>query len=288
LLNQKVIGDILSVHFEWTLDTWHGADYFRRWHRDIANSGGLMVHKASHHFDLVNWWLDSQPETVVGFGDLRFYGRANGEARGLYRPYRYATGDPASAGDPYAHLLEGREKEMYLDASVHDGYRRDQNVFGDGITIQDDMAVMVRYRNRATLSYHLTAYSPWEGWRCMFNGSNGRLEVVSEYNAHAEGATDPSGKAAADPVQPTMSLIVRPLLQQPYRVEVPIAEGSHGGSDDLLMEDMFVGGRDDPLNRAASYADGLWAIATGISANHSFQTGQVVRVADLFGDLGSL
>ena len=25
-----------SVHFEWVLDTAHGADYFRRWHRDKA------------------------------------------------------------------------------------------------------------------------------------------------------------------------------------------------------------------------------------------------------------
>ncbi len=51
------IGTPLSVTFEWVLDTAHGADYFRRWHRDKANSGGLLIHKASHHFDLVNWLL---------------------------------------------------------------------------------------------------------------------------------------------------------------------------------------------------------------------------------------
>ncbi|MBE7062692.1 MAG: Gfo/Idh/MocA family oxidoreductase, partial [Ruminococcaceae bacterium] len=32
LLRQNVIGDIYSVHFEWMLNTSHGADYFRRWH----------------------------------------------------------------------------------------------------------------------------------------------------------------------------------------------------------------------------------------------------------------
>ena len=40
LLMQRAIGDVLSVHFEWLLDTKHGADYFRRWHRDKHNSGG--------------------------------------------------------------------------------------------------------------------------------------------------------------------------------------------------------------------------------------------------------
>jgi predicted dehydrogenase len=44
LLRDGVIGDVHAVHFEWTLDTSHGADYFRRWHRDKRNSGGLLVH----------------------------------------------------------------------------------------------------------------------------------------------------------------------------------------------------------------------------------------------------
>ena len=56
------------------LDTKHGADYFRRWHRDKAHSGGLLVHKASHHFDLVNWWIQSAPTRVFASGGLRFYG----------------------------------------------------------------------------------------------------------------------------------------------------------------------------------------------------------------------
>ena len=55
------VGRVTSVHFEWALDTVHGADYFRRWHRDKAKSGGLFIHKASHHFDLVNWWIGATP-----------------------------------------------------------------------------------------------------------------------------------------------------------------------------------------------------------------------------------
>ena len=33
LIMDGVIGDIYSVHFEWYLNTNHGADYYRRWHR---------------------------------------------------------------------------------------------------------------------------------------------------------------------------------------------------------------------------------------------------------------
>lgn len=73
LIEEGVIGQVFSVHFEWLLSTKHGADYFRRWHRDNRNSGGLLVHKSTHQFDLVNFWIDSQPIGVClrGFNVLR-------------------------------------------------------------------------------------------------------------------------------------------------------------------------------------------------------------------------
>lgn len=73
LIMDGVIGDVFSVHFEWLLNTRHGADYYRRWHRNKANSGGLLVHKSTHHFDLVNFWLGTTPETVFAFGKRNFY-----------------------------------------------------------------------------------------------------------------------------------------------------------------------------------------------------------------------
>jgi predicted dehydrogenase len=54
LLMAGTIGDVLSVDFHWMLNTLHGADYFRRWHSRKEFSNGLMCHKATHHFDLVN------------------------------------------------------------------------------------------------------------------------------------------------------------------------------------------------------------------------------------------
>ncbi len=83
ILMSGVIGRIISVDFQWLLDTSHGADYFRRWHREKKNSGGLMVHKATHHFDLVNWWLSANPVEVFGMGARRFYGDRSGLAAKL-------------------------------------------------------------------------------------------------------------------------------------------------------------------------------------------------------------
>lgn len=289
LLASGAIGSVRSVHFEWLLDTVHGADYFRRWHRDKRNSGGLMVHKSTHHFDLVNWWLNTQPETVFAMGDLLFYGRENAEERGITSFYERAHGRPAAEPDPFALRLEGDEglRRMYLEAEQEDGYLRDQSVFSDGISIEDDCGVLVRYRNRAQMTYHLTAYSPWEGFRVAFNGTKGRLEYDVFENSYVSGSSDDTNlpEIRDNPnttLSETASLTIRPLWGKPVQIELSSgSEGGHGGGDTRLLDDIFIGVQADPLGRAADHVSGALSILTGIAANQSFATGLPVRVPDL-------
>ena len=183
LIMNGAIGKPLHVDFSWVLDTSHGADYFRRWHREKDKSGGLLVHKATHHFDLINWWIASFPEEVFAMGNLGFYGKENALSRGEIYEYERYTGNEAAAGDPFALTLDQNEHltKLYLNAEKDSGYIRDRNVFGDNITAEDIMSVTARYRNGALLTYSLIAFSPWEGYRVAITGDRGRLEMdVSE------------------------------------------------------------------------------------------------------------
>ncbi|GAB2968635.1 Gfo/Idh/MocA family oxidoreductase [Streptomyces pseudoechinosporeus] len=286
------IGEVGSVHFEWLLDLRHGADYFRRWHRDKANSGGLMVHKATHHFDLVNWWLGTSPETVFAQGGLFFYGESAGRRRGLARSYTRAHGAPAADGDPFAVRLADSPvlRSLYLDAEGEDGYHRDQNVFGPGVSIEDDMAVLVRYASGATLTYHLTAYAPWEGYRVSFNGSSGRLELLVEETTWvrpdvvgSEGSSPVMHGSAVGEEAGRTELLLRRFWERPREVKVATGAGGHGGGDVRMLADLFGPRTDDPddLGRAADAADGARSLVTGLAANRSFETGAVVRARDL-------
>ncbi len=40
-----------------------------------CESGGLLIHKASHHFDILNWFADSIPDTLTALGSTKFYGK---------------------------------------------------------------------------------------------------------------------------------------------------------------------------------------------------------------------
>ncbi|MFJ4717885.1 Gfo/Idh/MocA family protein [Streptomyces luteogriseus] len=296
LLADGAIGEVLSVHFEWLLDVRHGADYFRRWHREKRHSGGLLVHKSSHHFDLVNWWLADEPREAFGYGRLAFYGREAGERHGLRRDYDRAHGAEPAADDPFALDLAADPtlRALYLDAERDDGYLRDRNVFGGPVTIEDDMSVLVRYARGATVTYHLTAYSPWEGYRVMFNGSAGRLELEVEESrwqpprsritsavgaVHGDTAAEHAGGAR---------LTLRPLWQPPVDVPLAVAHEAHGGGDPRMLDALFgpVGQAGPPdtaaaIHPTATERDGALALAVGLAANRSFETGRPVRTDEL-------
>ena len=283
LVMEGLVGRPLLVDFSWLLDTSHGADYFRRWHREKENSGGLLVHKATHHFDLVNWWIDAIPKSVFALGDLHFYGRANAAARGEQYSYHRYTNVPAAQNDPFALFLTAKEdhKGLYLDAEAETGYLRDRNVFGEPVTIEDTMAVTARYSNDALLSYCLVAYAPWEGLRVAITGTKGRIEMdIEESVTHLLG--DGQASASKGPFKQTR-MRAFPMFGQPYEVEVPVAAGGHGGADPVMLEQIFSPAPPpDPFHRAASHIDGAASILVGIAANESMRTGQFIHIDDLF------
>ncbi len=284
------VGDILSVHFEWLLDTSHGADYFRRWHRDKRNSGGLLVHKATHHFDLVNWWLNTRPQTVYALGDLRFYGRENAEERGITDFYSRARNSDIAETDPFALKVGDKDKVLkglYYDAEHEDGYFRDQSVFGDGISIEDTMAVTVRYANKAVMTYSLNAHCPWEGYRVMFNGTKGRLEFNVVETSYVSGHSEDFNMPGMRELEQEKKSMVPQILFQPHWGKTQVIDveqtnlGGHGGGDDRLLNHVFRGVDEDPLGHAADHRAGAMSILTGIAANRSLRTGLPTEVDSL-------
>lgn len=287
LLSEGIVGEVIHADMEYMLNTSHGADYFRRWHREKDKSGGLMVHKSTHHFDLVNWWLDAVPQTVFGFGLLAFYGRENAKKRGLEHKYDRYTGHDTT-GDPFALKLdsgEGHMLDLYKETEKHDGYIRDRNVFGDNITIEDTMSVLVRYRTGVVLNYSLNAYLPREGFHIVINGTKGRLEYNEEHGTHIMAGQ--SSEQLGKEMKWESRCVVHPMFGNAYEVEIPKAEGGHGGSDPLLAEQIFSPNPpEEKWGRNAGAGQGAASILIGIAANECFKTGQPVQVSEICPQLG--
>ncbi|GGY40367.1 Gfo/Idh/MocA family protein [Pseudoduganella albidiflava] len=277
ILMSGEIGDVMSVDFTWLLNTVHGADYFRRWHSKKAMSGGLMIHKSTHHFDLVNWWLGAQPELVHAFGSRQFYTPATAKRMGLAGAHERCLTCPEKQKCTFYFDLAADPglKALYLDNEKHDGYYRDQCVWRPEIDIEDTMNVMVRYDSGAQLNYALSAYDAWEGYHVAFNGTKGRLEHRIVEQVGAAGASEVQSRS--DQVQ----IRVIPLRGAPRDIEPWTGTGGHGGGDAVMLEEIFGTAPADKYKRLADERSGAYSILIGVAANQCFETGQSVKITDL-------
>ncbi|MCF7802974.1 MAG: Gfo/Idh/MocA family oxidoreductase [Candidatus Marinimicrobia bacterium] len=266
MIMEERVGKILSADFNWYLDIYHGAAYFRRWHRLRENSGTLLVHKSTHHFDLMNWWLDTDPQEVTAFGDLDFYGKNN--------DFRYTNCRPCphkEKCDFYWDITQNeRYMEMYVENEEYDGYLRDGCVFREDIDIYDKRTLSVKYANNTLLSYSLINFAPYEGYRIAFNGTKGRIEAWIHER-------QPWPRNNYDEIRVTDNFGETELIK------IPHGGGGHGGGDTRLKDKIFKDpDMADPLKQSAGTRDGAMSILVGIAADKSIQQGgQPVKIADL-------
>ena len=283
LLQSGSIGKITSVDFHWYLNTYHGASYFRRWHGLRQAGGTLWVHKATHHFDLLNWWLDSDPEEVFAYGDLEHYG-----SNGPFSGDKCRTCSHKSECKFYWDITgDKRAMDLYVKNEQYDGYIRDNCLFRPEINIYDKMSAQIKYRDNCVVNYSLTTYSPYEGWKVAFNGTKGRIDAwldipfmnsenISQSDMHELEMSQEDDSLHRDPV------IVHRLWDDFEVQHVDYPKGGHGGGDELLHKQIFLTpGKEDPFERPAGVRDGAMSILIGIAARKSIESGNPVRIAEL-------
>ncbi len=284
LLMNNAVGKITSVDFHWYLNTYHGASYFRRWHGLRQAGGTLWVHKSTHHFDLLNWWLDSDPSEVFAYGALEHYG-----INGPFRGDKCRTCEHKDECKFHWDITKSeRDMNLYVKNEEYDGYIRDNCLFREDINIYDKMSAQIKYANDVVVNYSLTTYSPYEGWRIAFNGTDGRIEAwldipyfKSENMSQSELHAAEMNQNGEDETQ-SEPLIVHKNWETFETVNVPVERGGHGGGDKRLHDKIFKSPNEpDPYDRAAGVRDGAMSILIGVAARNSIESGEPVRIGAL-------
>ncbi|BDD10797.1 4,5-dihydroxyphthalate dehydrogenase [Fulvitalea axinellae] len=283
LISSGEIGDLVSIDFNWMLNNYHGASYFRRWHGLEHMSGGLWVHKATHHFDLLNWWVNSDPEEVHAYGALEHYGH-----NGPFRGDNCRTCPHKNKCQYHWEITPGSHYDkLYTRNEHYDGYVRDNCLFREEINIHDKMSAQVKYKNNVVANYSLTTYSPYEGVRIAFNGRKGRIEAwhgipfmnkeaISQADMHKQEMMQGEDNHHYKP------LVLHRNFEKHEVINVKEEKGGHGGGDKRIMNKIFKHPNSpDPLNHCAGTRDGAMSILIGIAARRSVERNRPVKIEEL-------
>lgn len=281
LLLDGTIGRPLHVSLNYFVDIRHGASYFLRWNRVRARSGGLSIHKSTHHIDLVSWWLASQPHRVYALGGRDFYG-PDSPHRPRTETGEFATGRQLQDLDPYYRAQAGsgtfhddaEQVRMGLyELPYNHQYPAGQNnyLYDEEIDVEDNFSALLSYDSGASLAYSINFSSPWEGYRLIITGTHGQIETQT-------------GRAPSGEIFPDMDrLIHRPLFGAARTLNIEQVLGGHEGADPLLRNDVFVGPSPESqrLGLVASSWEGAHAVAAGEAIWRSIEAQSPVDVADL-------
>jgi len=279
LVASGAVGRVTNVDLNWYIDTYHGSSYFKRWNRNREHSGGLSIHKSSHHFDLVRWWIDQQPQQVFAYGGLHYYG-AEGEANPRKEDGRYcSTCDVKWECDYYSRWnsrsADIKVKDDHLGTvdtvGNYTGYSPDACIFDSDIDIEDVYTATVKYDKGALLSYSVNFSAHYEGYRLAINGTKGRIETM-EYHSPNRTPFD----------IPEWTIDYFPLFGSKQTIHVVHREGGHGGGDPVLREDLFLGEhRHRAFQILSGSADGAYSIATGEAVWKSVKENKPIDIKDL-------
>lgn len=259
IMKENKIGKPLAINYEYCLNRWHGGDYMKRWHKMRSNSQGMLLHKSTHHFDIINWLLEDEPHKVTALANQVYY---NDKSKYL--------GERCKDCQNIAKCESGRsqssawDQALYFNAEKEDGYIRDACCFNGEGDIDDNMSVSVMYQKGTLLTYTLNLFSQHEGYRMVITGEKGVI-IANHWN-YGYGKKDKE------------EIVV---LHQDERVETltfELAKGGHNGGDEKLIRMLFAGDTEDPLGQFADSFAGITSAMIGIAANESIATGKTVDV----------
>ncbi len=266
LIMEGMIGDIRSVDFHWNIHHGHLQQYMMRWHGESNRGGTLWVHKSTHHFDMANWFINSEPAQVQAFGTLERFG-SKGPFRG-----KNCRNCAHTAKCQYYWNINDNEwlRRLYADNEHYDGYIRDNCVFRHQIDIHEKHSAIVKYANGAYLNYSLTADTDFDGYWIAFNGTKGRLEA----------------RVLGYPRKDHVDLVFTPVSiynnRSPEVIKVEFARGGHWGGDPIMNDKLFKDpDMPDPLGQQAGVRDGVMSILIGVAARKSIAGSRPVNIAGL-------
>jgi len=250
LIEKKTIGEVKIISM---LDYYSGGKtYFRRWNRFKKNTGGLLIHKGCHAFDILNWLVDSSPERVASFGGLDVF------KSDPQKPLRCRDCKEKYTCHGSAFLdsksVEKAKKMGYSDF--------DLCLWNSEKDTHDNDTVIIEYKNKVRVNYTECLFPVRSTRYYSIIGDKGEIEADSTSNQIR-----------------VYSLSSQDVVT--YNIGPSIS--GHGGGDKILLDDFFNCLREgkEPL---ANGEAGKLSVLIGLAAEKSIEEKRIIRISEIEDD----
>lgn len=231
------------------------AYFFHSWHRLKKHSGGLLLQKATHSLDIINWMVESRPVSVYALGGLDVFGGKESNKKTCDRCGRRKTCPEFIDVKVYhSDYLSGKSFVV-----------EDKCVFAREIDILDNEILTIRYASGVRATFVECNFTPDYKREFAFIGDEGRLAIYDDY----------SHNGAIHPVRHRQEIVfARRHGKRIVTLRPKMRPGGHGGGDPAMIEEFVdaLRGKRTPL---ATGMTGVLSTAIAAAAEKSIATGKV-------------
>ena len=131
----------------------YGTIYYRSWHRNYDQNGGLFLQKATHDLDYINYLVEQRPKWISAMKARRVFG-GDMPFDLLCKDCRLQETCPEGPFMRFRSGFEGQEV-LYND-------RRNHCVFSEGFELQDMGSCQIEYENGLQAGYTQNFFTRYE------------------------------------------------------------------------------------------------------------------------------
>ena len=288
IIDSGDIGRVVSIDWTEQVAYWHQAHSFVRgnWRNDRETSP-MIMQKCCHDLDLLQYYTDSECDTVYSVGDLSFFKSDNKPegAADRCQDCKYINTCPYSAERVYVEQFVkiGRatcwpfdvvdKTRPITEESLRNAYRNGQYgrcVFACDNNVVDNQKIIMSFKNGVKASLTMTGFTGYAGRKITIHGTLGEIEM-DENRDMLKISVFGEEKDVHD-VRKSFAYSIKDFIK-----DDPEDDFKHGGGDQLLVEDFYdavTGKSTAKTSLDKSVESHLMALA----AEKSRKTGNVVKV----------
>ncbi len=245
------LGTILAIDADENLGTGLTGLFHKSWRRSDDLSGGFLLEKCCHDFDILNWLIGSAPDRVYAIGRRTHFVPGNADDRQTrFDPEVLRQIDVADFGDPeinaaFPAQMEGSPYDSPSDSPDH-------------------AAVLLDFASGALCTFVACMGQPRTTRRIRIFGTSGELE----------GNVDDSRIVVHKPHASDNGWDVK---------DIPIAAETHNhhGGDSVLARAFWRTAANQAAPSRAGLREGIDAALVALAAQQSAATGHPVNITEL-------